>query len=241
MVLVLCLTIIFMVIITLICSPLFYETTLYIGSPCSFRSTIHWFGRFFYYDWTYTYGKQPHSSSRLGWKKREMQAPSIQLKTAPEQSFKTEDILKDLEREDTGLSYKDIKDAAPRHSKQSDSHFFWWKPLITSQTFITAFCIFLGRLLYHSRIRRLSLEGTLGLSRPHETGILAGALYAIIPTNIRTLHFNFIEERYDCTFHAAGHIYPAALIFYTAAFLLSSPVRCILLQWHKTRKEEDHG
>ena len=79
------------------------------------------------------------------------------------------------------------------------------------------------------------------LPEPHETGMLAGALYAICPGSVTDLQFNFVEEQYDCTVRASGRLYPAVLLLFTAAFAASRPVRRLWAEWHAVNKEEQHG
>lgn len=107
--------------------------------------------------------------------------------------------------------------------------------------FLAAFFTWLSRLLNHGQIRRFTLTGIIGLPEPHETGMLAGALYAICPGSVTDLQFNFVEEQYDCTVRASGRLYPAVLLLFTAAFAASRPVRRLWAEWHAVNKEEQHG
>ena len=105
----------------------------------------------------------------------------------------------------------------------------------------SGFLTWLSRLLGHGQIRRFTLTGIVGLPEPHETGMLAGALYAICPGSVTDLQFNFVEEQYDCTVRASGRLYPAVLLLFTAAFAASRPVRRLWAEWHAVNKEEQHG
>ena len=72
-------------------------------------------------------------------------------------------------------------------------------------------------------------------------GLLAGALYAVVPDAIGGLRFDYLEERYDSTICGSGTLYPAALLWYSALFIASRPVRRLIAGWHASKRGEHHG
>ena len=124
---------------------------------------------------------------------------------------------------------------------ESDEQAGWWRPYLISEEFLAACLQLIRRVLHHSRIRRFTLEGTLGLPQPHQTGMTAGFLYMVAPRQAATLQFNFLEEIYDCEAVLAGTIYPGALILYAAAFMTTRPLRKLLRAILQRRRDTDHG
>ncbi len=228
------------VIITLLCLPISYTCRLYIGSPFHISGTLCWLGRVISYTWQYTSGYHPQTDWHILGKT--YQSSKMPLHDEDLTKEQQEKIIHELTKEEHAVTYDELRTA--KHTdgsvKKKDTS-FPWKSFICTQEFAFAFFAWLQKLLYLSRIRTLTLTGTLGLTAPHKTGILAGALYAVIPSSITALHFNFISEEYDCTIHASGHICIAAVLSSSITFLLSRPVRHLLIQWHTARKEENHG
>ena len=233
-------TVILIVMITILCLPVSYSCMVYIGSPFHISGTLCWLGRAFSYTWQYTYGKRPQTEWYILWKKQHTAPTSAH--NAEMTKEQQEAVIQELEKETHAVTYDELHadntaaDNAERHQKH-----FSWKSLVCTEDFALAFFTWLQDILSISRIRTLTLTGTLGLTVPHKTGMLAGALYAVIPASTDDLHFNFTSEEYNCTVHAAGCICPAAVAACSITFLLSRPVRHILGQWHTVRKGEHHG
>ena len=153
-----------------------------------------------------------------------------------------EAVLRELKKETHTVTYDELHTANPTvGAAEKHKKHFPWKSLICTEDFALAFFTWLQDILCISRIRTLTLTGTLGLTATHKTGMLAGALYAVIPASTAGLRFNFTAEEYDCTVHAAGRICLAAAAACSITFLLSRPVRQFLAQWHTARKGENHG
>ncbi len=234
------LTVILIVFITVVCLPVSYSCMLYIGSPFHVSGTLCWLGRAFSYTWQYTYGNRPQTEWYLLWKKQQSAPRSTQ--DAEMTKEQQEAILHELKKETHTVTYDELHTADPAvDAAETHKKHFSWKSLICTEDFALAFFTWLQDILCISRIRTLTLAGTLGLTAPHKTGMLAGALYAVIPASTSDLHFNFTAEEYDCTVHAAGRICLAAAAACSITFLLSRPVRHVLAQWHAARKEENHG
>lgn len=220
--------VIFLCIITLLFIPLTYDIHIYAGKPFRIDGLISWSGRALQYTWSYTWGQRLTSSWYLAWKKQENGADMTE-KTAAQAE---EAIQKTLE-ETEPATYESLKNSQNPLPKAATFH---WKPFVLNTDFAASWFRWLGRLVYHSRIRTWNMSGTIGLSQPHETGLLAGALYATIPDAVENLRFNYIEEQYDSTIYGAGTIYPAIVLFYFAAFILSRPVRRLIAGWHAYKK-----
>ncbi len=166
---------------------------------------------------------------------------------APEEEEKAWD---ELEKESQRLTYEDLlrqegPDAPARsdakEAKKKKPPIRQFLASLFNADFLAAFFTWLSRLLNHGQIRRFTLTGIIGLPEPHETGMLAGALYAICPGSVTDLQFNFVVEQYDCTVRGSGRLSPAVLLLFTAAFAASRPVRRLWAEWHAVNKEEQHG
>ena len=240
--------VIFLSIIALIlCLPVTYAVKIHIGSPWHVEGQCAWGRRLADASWSYTLGEEPHSESHAFWKKTPQAASDDARPDRPPTPEEREKALDELEKESRKTTYEDLLrqdgaaappepsadagDTAPQKPPLRE-----WLPLFLNSDFLAAFFTWLARLLNHGQIRRFTLTGILGLPAPHETGMLAGALYAVCPGNIEALQFNFVEEQYDCTVRASGRLYPAALLLFTAAFAASRPVRHILAYWHAVKK-----
>lgn len=234
------LTVILLVFITVLCLPVSYRCMLYIGSPFHVSGTLCWLGRTFSYTWQYTYGNRPQTEWYVLWKKQQPAPTATQ--DAEMTKEQQEAVIRELKKEEHAVTYDELHTADPAvNTSEKPKKHFSWKSLLCTEDFALAFFTWLQDILSISRIRTLTLTGTLGLTAPHKTGMLAGALYAVIPASTDDLHFNFTSEEYDCTVHAAGYICPAAVIACSITFLLSRPVRQVLAQWHTARKGEHHG
>lgn len=230
-------TIILLISLSFLCLPISYRLTLYIGSPFHIMGNCTWLGRMFSYTWKYTYGERPQIEWYVRGKKKDaaMQAPEEDTPMTPEQQ---EAMAQEIEQENKAITYDDVNTIDEPDSSMDS---FRWKPLVFNEAFGLSFVTWLQHILYACRIRTFSAAGSLGLTQPHQTGILAGALYAIIPAGIENLRFNFIEEVYDCTIHSAGRLYPITILFYSIVFLLSRPVRQLMTQWYLSKKGAHHG
>ncbi len=234
------LTVILIVFIAVVCLPVSYSCMLYIGSPFHVSGTLCWLGRAFSYTWQYTYGNRPQTEWYFLWKKQQPAPTATQDTEMTKEQQET--VVQELKKETHAVTYDELHSAntAVDDAEKKQNHFSW-KSLICTKDFALVFFTWLRDVISISSIRTLTLTGTLGLTAPHKTGMLAGALYAVIPASTEELHFNFTSEEYDCTVHAAGSICPASIVICSITFLLSRPVRHILAQWHTVRKDEHHG
>lgn len=233
-------TVLLIVGITVVCLPISYTCMLYMGSPFHISGTLCWLGRAFSYTWQYTYGDRPQTEWYFLWKKQPPAAkPTHDESLTKEQQ---EAVIGELKKEPHAVTYQELcTDKSANMGTEKPKTTFSWKAFLFTKEFALAFFTWLQEIIYISRIRTLTLTGTLGLTAPHQTGILAGMLYAIIPASITDLHFNFTSEEYDCTVHTSGHICLASVISCSITFLLSRPVRHLLVHWHTARKGENHG
>lgn len=213
--------------------PFSYDLVVDIQKPFHLRASCSFMGHGFFYEWDYVFGKKPRTTCFMGWKAAPKPAAAAAV-AAPTQAG---------EEADDTFSEEELRQAIAEEpeAEEASSDFFWWKDYILSEDFLTAFFALIWRLLHHSRIRTLELHGSLGLPAPHQTGMLAGFLYMILPEATQGLAFDFLEEHYDCHARIAGRIYPGALLLYAAAFIVSRPVRRLLLAVRQHRKEHAHG
>lgn len=242
------LAILFSCILLILCLPVSYALTIHIGTPFHIEGQDRWGRKLADASWSYTLGEEPHHELHMCWKRSPAVKESVEppLPTAEEE----EKAWDELEKESQRLTYEDLlRQERPDAPAQSDAkEAKKKKPPIRrflasffNADFLAAFFTWLSRLLGHGQIRRFTLTGIVGLPEPHETGMLAGALYAICPGSVTDLQFNFVEEQYDCTVRASGRLYPAVLLLFTAAFAASRPVRRLWAEWHAVNKEEQHG
>jgi hypothetical protein len=232
--------------ITLLCLPLSYNLTVYIGCPFHCQGQARWFGRALYYDWDFTWGQAIRTTCSIGWKKKNRPtASSKEASPIPKDQPNGDAIAEAIQKDGTSITYAELQKQGPSSTPQQDrtkkSPSFPWRRYIINSAFIQEALRMLSRLLYHSRIRHMTLTGTLGLGQPQDTGLLAGTIYALIPADTDDLLFDFTTERYDCTARATGHVYPAIVLVYSAAFAVSRPVRTLLGYWYHTRKGVHHG
>ncbi len=220
-------------IIVVACIPVTYRLTAHIGTPFHLSFAIRWLGRAFCYRWEYTYGQRPKTTIYWRWKRRTANAPAAESPS----SRQIEDAVRDALKQDKAVTYDELKDAA----LPSASSGRLWPCWLSDGALLKAGGTWLYRLMAHGMIRYLTITGTLGLARPHETGMAAGLLYAAIPGSITDLRFSFTEEYYDCTIRSAGRLYPAVCIGYTAAFIVSRPVRTRLARHYQRRRGHHHG
>lgn len=219
-------------IVTFACVPVTFAVTLRISRPFQCSGSAAWFGKIFSYTWHYTYGEKPAATGRLAWK--QLDAESDEAKeTAARAAAAVQKELKETPAAQDPLPEKGATAAAKTR--------FSWKQAAANRAFITSLCQFAGRILYSSRIRTLTASGVIGLRYPHETGILAGILYAFFPSALGELDFDYTAETYDCTVCGAGQLYPAAAIMYAGAFIVSRPVRRLLTHWYASKRGEHHG
>lgn len=242
------LAILFSGILLILCLPITYALTIHIGTPFQIEGQSSWGRKLADASWSYTLGGAPHHELHTCWKR----SPAVKepVETPPPTPEEATKAWEELEKESQHLTYENLlrqegPDApAPCDAKEPKKE----KPPIRqflarlfNTDFLAAFFTWLSRLLGHGQIRSFTLTGIIGLPEPHETGMLAGALYAICPGSVTGLQFNFVEEQYDCTVRASGRLYPAVLLLFTAAFAVSRPVRRLWADWHAVNKEDHHG
>lgn len=234
--------------IAMLCSlflflPLTYSLNLDIRSPFHVQAVLSFLNHGLYYEWDYTFGQKPRKICYTGWQekaatRREQQPDDPPGKPAPEsESREEEDVLS----EEMLRKALHDPDAPGADDALAASDTFWWKDYVLSEEFLSSCLSFFLRLLHHSRIRTLQTTGTLGLPQPHQTGIMAGYLYMLLPEAAQDLQFDFQKEVYDCHIRIAGRIYPGAIALYALSFIVSRPVRRLLRAARQRRKELAHG
>lgn len=242
------LAILFSCILLILCLPISYALTVHIGTPFRIEGQGQWGRKLADASWSYTLGEEPHHELNVCWKRSPAVKESVE--TPPPTPEEEEKAWDELEKESQRLTYEDLlrqegpEAPAPDDAKEAKKKKPPIRPFLAdifNADFLAAFFTWLSRLLGHGQIRRFTLTGIIGLPEPHETGMLAGALYAICPGSVTDLQFNFVEEQYDCTVRASGRLYPAVLLLFTAAFAASRPVRRLWAHWHAVNKEEQHG
>ena len=233
-----------MLLIAVLSIPLSYYTSIYVGSPFRLAWRIRWLGRAFYYEWDYQAGRPPKKICYIRWKdyyREKRYEEWLSKNVNKEIADQNGDPWEDLSQEDSP-TYEELRDSTDQETlRQRWQEEFWWWPFIANAAFGKAFAAFALKVLFHSRIRRFYLSGAIGLPQSYETGLLSALLYAAIPAHISRLRFNYTAEEYDLRGYANGRMYPAVLLLHLTGFTLSRPMRTLLHQWFKRRKEEDHG
>lgn len=236
-----CAAIFLMLLLMVCCIPISYEAYVQLHEPCHLRGRLQWFGHALYYEWDYQPGERVHKTCYIGWQKYPSQT-AISTEPAEVASQPTAQAAwEKIEKESQTVTYQALQYAQPETADNAKKERPWWWPYVWQQDFAEALLTFGIQILYHSRIRKFYLEGSLGLPEAYETGMLAGALYAVMPASISRLRFNFVEEEYDCRGCALGRMYPASLFRYVITFTLTQPVRELISTWLKKERDKRHG
>lgn len=227
-VLLIIITLLLMLIVTILSIPLAYTVRLYITSPFKATATVNWSGRVLLLSFRYVLGKAP--LLRLYIKKvRHRSSPaepninpdSELLKNGDEKS-ETDEVERAVQKTE-----RDEEDSGSTAKEGSQTR-VPLRPLLLNQAFAVQVLLLIGRILHHSRLRTFTANGTIGIGSPHETGILAGWLYATIPQSVHELRFNYLEKEYNARLTSGGRIIPLILIFCVLPFIFSQPVRRII-------------
>ncbi|WP_301860066.1 hypothetical protein [uncultured Megasphaera sp.] len=229
-----CITLLLLLILTAASVPLTYQVLVHIKSPFYMEGTLCWLGHMLHYTWQYTYGEKPVTSFSIAGKERQS-APAEETITEEQCAAAAEEVEKTART----LTYEKLRSSAktspPSKSGKSVTQ------LLLREDMLLACWRWFDCALLSARIRQFTIRGSLGLAQPHETGMLAGFLYTVMPDSIEDLHFNFTEKQYDCTAQGQGKLYPSVFILATLSFLVSSPVRRLLGQYYTSRREKHHG
>lgn len=223
------------VVLVILSIPVTYRLRIVGAKPVTIDGKLAWGRSLGYYGWHYVYGEKPVVTMAWpGTKKTKILSPDATELTDAD----VERAAKAVEDE-VGVTYDDVKDEAPTPQQTESETPSSWKPLVFNSSFLAAFFTYVQRLICHSRVRTLTLTGSLGLGQPHQTGMVAGACYAVIPDSVRNLSFNYLAEDHDCTVTLAGHVYPIVFVYDTLRFLVTKPARQVLAYWR--RRGEHHG
>lgn len=227
-VLLIIITLLLMLIVTILSIPLTYTVRLYITSPFKATATVNWSGRVFLFSFRYVLGKAPllrlyiknvrHRSSPA---EPNINPDSELLKNDDEKS-ETDEVERAVQKTE-----RDEEDSGSTAEEGSQTR-VPLRPLLLNQAFAVQVLLLIGRILHHSRLRTFTANGTIGIGSPHETGILAGWLYATIPQSVYELRFNYLEKEYNARLTSGGRIIPLILIFCVLPFIFSQPVRRII-------------
>lgn len=227
-VLLIIITLLLMLIVTILSIPLAYTVRLYITSPFKATATVNWSGRVFLLSFRYVLGKAP--LLRLYIKKVRHRSPPAEPDINPDSELLKNDDEKnetdELERA-VQKTERDEEDSGSTAEEGSQTR-VPLRPLLLNQAFAVQVLLLIGRILHHSRLRTFTANGTIGIGSPHETGILAGWLYATIPQSVHELRFNYLEKEYNARLTSGGRIIPLILIFCVLPFIFSQPVRRII-------------
>ena len=227
-VLLIIITLLLMLIVTILSIPLAYTVRLYITSPFKATATVNWSGRVFLLSFRYVLGKAP--LLRLYIKKVRHRSPPAEPDINPDSELLKNDDEKNETDEVERAVQKTERDEEDSGStaKEGSQTRVPLRPLLLNQAFAVQVLLLIGRILHHSRLRTFTANGTIGIGSPHETGILAGWLYATIPQSIHELQFNYLEKEYNARLTSGGRIIPLILIFCVLPFIFSQPVRRII-------------
>lgn len=227
-VLLIIITLLLMLIVTILSIPLAYTVRLYITSPFKATATVNWSGRVFWLSFRYVLGKAP--LLRLYIKKVRHRSPPAEPDINPDSELLKNDDEKNETDEVERAVQKTERDEEDSGStaKEGSQTRVPLRPLLLNQAFAVQVLLLIGRILHHSRLRTFTANGTIGIGSPHETGILAGWLYATIPQSVYELRFNYLEKEYNARLTSGGRIIPLILIFCVLPFIFSQPVRRII-------------
>ena len=227
-VLLIIITLLLMLIVTILSIPLAYTVRLYITSPFKATATVNWSGRVFLLSFRYVLGKAP--LLRLYIKKvRHRSSPAEPNINPDSELLKNDDEKSGTDEVERAVqkTERDEEDSGSTAKEGSQTR-VPLRPLLLNQAFAVQVLLLIGRILHHSRLRTFTANGTIGIGSPHETGILAGWLYATIPQSIHELQFNYLEKEYNARLTSGGRIIPLILIFCVLPFIFSQPVRRII-------------
>lgn len=227
-VLLIIITLLLMLIVTILSIPLAYTVRLYITSPFKATATVNWSGRVFLLSFRYVLGKAP--LLRLYIKKvRHRSSPAEPNINPDSELLKNDDEKSETDEVERAVqkTERDEEDSGCT-AKEGSQTLVPLRPLLLNQAFAVQVLLLIGRILHHSRLRTFTANGTIGIGSPHETGILAGWLYATIPQSVYELRFNYLEKEYNARLTSGGRIIPLILIFCVLPFIFSQPVRRII-------------
>ena len=227
-VLLIIITLLLMLIVTILSIPLAYTVRLYITSPFKATATVTWSGRVFLLSFRYVLGKAP--LLRLYIKKVRHRSPPAEPDINPDSELlKNDDEKSETDEAERAVqkTERDEEDSGSTAKEGSQTR-VPLRTLLLNQAFAVQVLLLIGRILHHSRLRTFTANGTIGIGSPHETGILAGWLYATIPQSIHELQFNYLEKEYNARLTSSGRIIPLILIFCVLPFIFSQPVRRII-------------
>lgn len=227
-VLLIIITLLLMLIVTILSIPLAYTVRLYITSPFKATATVNWSGRVFLLSFRYVLGKAP--LLRLYIKKVRHRSPPAEPDINPDSELlKNDDEKSETDEAERAVqkTERDEEDSGSTAKEGSQTR-VPLRPLLLNQAFAVQVLLLIGRILHHSRLRTFTANGTIGIGSPHETGILAGWLYATIPQSVHELRFNYLEKEYNARLTSGGRIIPLILIFCVLPFIFSQPVRRII-------------
>ena len=227
-VLLIIITLLLMLIVTILSIPLAYTVRLYITSPFKATATVNWSGRVFLLSFRYVLGKAP--LLRLYIKKvRHRSSPAEPNINPDSELLKNDDEKSGTDEVERAVqkTERDEEDSGSTAKEGSQTR-VPLRPLLLNQAFAVQVLLLIGRILHHSRLRTFTANGTIGIGSPHETGILAGWLYATIPQSVHELRFNYLEKEYNARLTSSGRIIPLILIFCVLPFIFSQPVRRII-------------
>ena len=156
--------------------PFTYHVSIRTGRPFRLCVRAGWFGRALAGTWDYTWGQRPVSSVYIGWKRQAGPPPDLSEDTSEKGADQAAEAVRQQAETDSAVTYESLKQEDDSGATKTKD--FHWKPLVFNRDFAAAFFCWLGRILHHSRVRSLDIRGVIGLGQPHETGLLAGALYA---------------------------------------------------------------
>ena len=227
-VLLIIITLLLMLIVTILSIPLAYTVRLYITSPFKATATVNWSGRVFLLSFRYVLGKAP--LLRLYIKKVRHRSPPAEPDINPDlELLKNDDEKSETDEVERAVQKTERdEEGSGSTAKEGSQTRVPLRTLLLNQAFAVQVLLLIGRILHHSRLRTFTANGTIGIGSPHETGILAGWLYATIPQSIHELQFNYLEKEYNARLTSSGRIIPLILIFCVLPFILSQPVRRII-------------
>lgn len=220
--------IIIMSICVLLSIPLNYRLVFATKDPMTFSFQADWLGKAFLYCFSIQSGKEAEERLFLKW--RDYNRDKNYEEWLSREVSAEVDLMEDDLGEDDWLTYDQLAGEQGELSgwRGQLASRLEWLSLLRNWDFLRALFSFVGALLYHSRVRYSMLQGVVGLSAPHKTGILAGILYSTIPLYIYNISFDYLTERLDLQCRLGGRILPLTVIECVVVLLWSPPVRKLI-------------
>lgn len=124
-------------------------------------------------------------------------------------------------------------ETATEEGKDQEKHkddlpkFWWWKHVSNPALYEALFKVS-QRCASHASPRVFQLEGSFGIPKPYEMGLITGAAYAICPKAVEQVDFSYTEFAYTGTLVVKGYMQLGVFAYYGTRFMMTKAVRSLL-------------